>query len=269
MSMSRLTYLDCENIVTIYNSLYTILGIDRNKIEFHLQQLDIENDNRYDTKYGGDLERWILGTLEEEVSIKINLSGVYWFHLTRVPSSTTFEKGILPLGQSLERIWSFLYSLVHNQKSPSEWQRFRQKVETERLSHDAGLYQLKAKHPDQWGPFAILVRDIAFVASEVGNHDYLYVPETVEDICRCFQQEYHFDLLQLFQANTKPCIVKFWTPQVKHSYIGTALYYLYSVLHKQELSIYCNACFDGRGESIKPNQIEKVDFLDYKPQRNA
>ena len=68
---------------------------------------------------------------------------------------------------------------------------------------------MKVRNPFHWGPYAMLVKEIAFVTDEVRNHDYLDAPEIVEDICFTFSDKYNFDLLRIFKSNTYPCIVKF------------------------------------------------------------
>jgi len=73
----------------------------------------------------------------------------------------------------------------------------------------------------------MLVKEIGF--NDVGNHDYLRVPEIVEDICLSFQQQYGIDLFHRYLSNTKSCIVKFYSENVKECYLYSALYYLYCI----------------------------------------
>ena len=51
-------------------------------------------------------------------------------------------------------------------------------------------YQLKTPDPFHWGPFAMLVRDVAFNAKAIGNHDYLWLPEIIEDIFNGYYGKY-------------------------------------------------------------------------------
>lgn len=42
---------------------------------------------------------------------------------------------------------------------------------------------MKLASKQLWGPYAMLVREVAALSKEVGNHDYLDAPEIIEDIC--------------------------------------------------------------------------------------
>jgi hypothetical protein len=81
-------------------------------------------------------------------------------------------------------------------------------------------YNLKTSGSIHWCPYAMLVKDIGF--NDVGNHNYLRVPEIVEDICLSFQQQYGVDLLQRYLNNTKSCIVKFYSNNIKEYYLYSA-----------------------------------------------
>jgi hypothetical protein len=47
------------------------------------------------------------------------------------------------------------------------------------------LYNFKEEGPDDihGGPFGFLVREVAFHSPSLSTHDYLGMPETIEDIC--------------------------------------------------------------------------------------
>ena len=49
-----------------------------------------------------------------------------------------------------------------------------------------------------YGPYAMLVREIAFNSQVVGNHDYLKIPEIIEDMCMDVQKVYGVDALNRF-----------------------------------------------------------------------
>ncbi|AWI03207.1 hypothetical protein [Clostridium drakei] len=50
----------------------------------------------------------------------------------------------------------------------------------------------------------MVVKDAAFSSEEIGNHDYLKIPEIVEDICVCFEKIYG---INLYISNSKSMIV--------------------------------------------------------------
>jgi hypothetical protein len=106
---------------------------------------------------------YLLDAFRRTFHSKFAYDATCWFHLTRVPDSCNFEAGILPLNQALDSIWEFLYSLVRGQISENQWNEFRQGKQ---------FYNFKTENPFHWGPYAILVRDIAFKPEKLGNHDY-------------------------------------------------------------------------------------------------
>ncbi|EQA1213255.1 hypothetical protein AT509_004642 [Escherichia coli] len=52
------------------------------------------------------------------------------------------------------------------------------------------MFQLRTGDKIHWGPFGHLVRELHFNASENGLHDYLWLPELVEDVCKAYQKKY-------------------------------------------------------------------------------
>ena len=112
------------------------------------------------------------------------------------------------------------------------------------------------------GPYAMLIRDTAFKSDEMGNHDYLKVPEIIEDICIRFKEVYSHDLLEMYIKSTQSCIIKFVSDFANPDNISAAIYYLHNKIHHKDLSIYCNNCFDGEGNHIPRENILNVEFLD-------
>ena len=103
------------------------------------------------------------------------------------------------------------------------------------------------------GPFAMLVKDAAFHSNEMGNHDYLRVPEVIQDMGR--EED--------FIRKSVSVIVKFWT-EVEFSpkfYLKPILNYIYYTIHHMEFSIDCNTCFDARNRIIEPKKIVYVEQL--------
>lgn len=255
--------LDCETTDSTYASLEQILGVGRPKLESVFENVDVESfyrDNRYHPQPPESL-------VFSEVSKVITLPGDYdrtcWFHLSRVAPSNNFEQGLLPMGQCLDAIWNFLYSLAKKSVSPGEWGEFRKDMGSH---HHAGLYEMKASDSMHWGPYALLSRDHAFKSEEIGNHDYLGAPEIVEDICICFSERYEFDLLGAFMKKTRPCIVKFFDGP-RSDCVSTALYHLYNTHRGNGCSGQCNTCYDGEGVPVTPERIMKVEFPNYRKRR--
>ncbi len=252
--------LDCESIETTYISLESILGIQRDKIDTAFYSLDIKRFYIDNSDYPEDAKRLVFSVVTNDAPSVPDFDQVCWFHLTRTVETNTFEQGILPLSKQIDSIWDFLYTLVDEGFPKAKWNFFRQALGNDDYAH---LYRMKTSDPLHWGPYAILIRDIAFKAEEVGNHDYLHVPEIIEDICQCFFERYRLDLLSVFLRNTRPCIVKFIDDNPRDEYIMKALYYLYTIYRGEEISQYCNTCFDGRGIPVPKEHILRVEFPDY------
>jgi hypothetical protein len=140
---------------------------------------------------------FIFSKILEKIKESISFNAACWFHLTRTSPNNKFENGILPLGQVIESIWHFLFKLLENSFTKKEWNIFRKEIENNYPNHFADLYRTKVQKSFHWGPFAVLVRDIAFRPEESGSHDYFRTPEIIEDICVCFKEKYSIDLLEI------------------------------------------------------------------------
>jgi hypothetical protein len=255
--------LDCETIDSTYESLEQILGTTRSRLESLFDGLDIESFYRNKPHHPQSPEDLIFSEVRKLATLEGDNDRTCWFHLTRTLVTNTFEQGILPLGKCLDAIWNLLYSLARKHVSVEEWDEFRRDMG----SHDhAGLYEMKVSDPREWGPFALLIKDHAFRSKEIGNHDYLGVPEIVEDICMCFTQKHGFDLLAAFTKKTKPCIVKFFAGP-RSDCVETAIYHLYKAHRGEKCSIQCNTCYDAEGVPVAPDRIMNVEFPTYRTGR--
>ncbi|MEW5818884.1 MAG: hypothetical protein AB1782_01720 [Cyanobacteriota bacterium] len=262
-----LKILDCENKDTTIESLEKITGVARDKIIDFLRLFDIENYYDMYPNYPNTSDV-LFQLFKKKFSPSINIDLIYWFHLTRTYEKNKFKEGILPLNEAKEKIWNFLFSLIDDNFEFNEWQSFRENVENHLNNHYADLYRMKMNDSEHWGPFAMLIKDIALRAMEIGNHDYLKIPEIVEDICESFNNIYEINLTDKFSSKTQSCIVKFKSNSFISNtgkvdkYIGVTLYYLYCLLHNQSLNLDCNICFnDNPGIKIPAKNIIKVEYL--------
>lgn len=62
------------------------------------------------------------------------------------------------------------------------------------------MFQLRTGDKMHWGPYGHLVRELHFHTSENGLHDYLWLPELVEDVCKAYQKKYGHDLNRIISA---------------------------------------------------------------------
>ncbi len=185
----------------------------------------------------------------------IAFEGAYYFHGTRVFDPTTFRRdGILPLGQAIDRLWSSLYALVADTLTEEDWHRLRADVETGAGDHHGYLYRLKTNGPTlHGGPFAMLNPQHHLVARE-GHHDYLAIPEIVEDIARCAG----LDLAQRFKEATTPCIVKFRTTCIDNDILHAGFWYLHGMLEDGQPGRLAQCDYSGEGRAVPPDDIVAV-----------
>lgn len=193
------------------------------------------------------------------------LDYIMWFHLSRSLCPRDYYEGIHPLNVILPKIQKDLYALVSEEINENEWQE---------ICRGAGSgfrewrYNMKISDKCHYGPYAMLVREIAFKSSTVGNHDYLNIPEIIEDMCMDVKKVYGIDLIDRFVRQASPVIVKFKEQLIgdkrDKQYIGTALTYLHNILHEEKLCLMCNTCYSGYGKGINKNDIVSVEILDNK-----
>jgi hypothetical protein len=252
--------LDCESVESTYSSLESILGVSREGIDAVLGPLD-------DKSFSSISDQMILEAVTKEINPTVSYDRVFWFHLTRTIPEANFDEGILPLGQRIESVWAYLYSLIKQDVTENQWSQFRQSLlESQHsypYSHFAHLYRVKAGDSFHWGPYGYLVRDIIFQVSGGDPAHYLRTPEIIEDICQCFKERYRFNLQDAFIKSTKPCVVKFFDNSPKTSYVSAALCYIYDSLHGKEFQPSSCMCFDAEGKTISRDRILKVEFLEH------
>lgn len=131
------------------------------------------------------------------------VTGISWFLLTRTLDGTRFSEGILPLGAALPKLWDILVSI------PKDGNKRRRLEELRVSSVPNYQYQLKVSDKLHHGPHAMLVRESAFNASEMRNHDYLKLPEIIEDVCWGYQERFKESIQDEIMEALRPCIVKF------------------------------------------------------------
>lgn len=256
--------LDCDNEHSMFESIREITGIQKNDLVDLFNHFNLEEFYESNSDFHLSSDKLFLVKLKEISNrSSFHFDKTNWFHLTRTIRANQFEKGILPLGESLDYLWDLLFSLQNGYLSLSEWNQFRYFLESTSYS-DAFQYQLKYKDEFHWGPYAMLIRKVAFYPKEIGNHDYLNVPEIIDDICYPFNEKYGFDLLSRFKEATVPCIVKFETNNSDEQHMGIVVNYLYHRHHNLELSFHCNTTFDGMGKAIPRESILGFEFIEIK-----
>lgn len=251
--------LDCQTVTSTYESLELIMNVSQSDIDgFFDDTGDLELYYKKHPRCDDSGDELLFKLFQKRFKSSTDFDGVYWFHLTRTYSGASFNEGIMPLGLIIDDIWGFLHSLIEKDISKQEWQNFKTNLIVKHKGHGAFLYNFKTSDDLHWGPYAMLVHEVAYCSDEVGNHDYLKIPEIIDDICKSFQEVYGRNLEELFLNNTSSFVVKFIDFETKKSHLEAALYYLYKKHFNEELSIYSNTCFDGGGKIISPDRIVDV-----------
>lgn len=248
--------LDCESRDSALASLSTIYGVPTREITQFLQETDLEK--HYATcDPPNSVDRELALLFEQGFgSISAPISRVFWFHLTRAKPGADFARGILPLDEALNEIWETMLAVFKGTHHETNLRALR------RNGVPDFQYELKVGQPAHGGPFAMLVRESAFRAQEMGNHDYLRLPEIMADICNGYDKTYSEAIHNDLREALVPYIVKFWSnEQSDKSYAEAAMYYLYCTVHGLDLSIYANTCFIGDNNRIPREHIVSVEAI--------
>jgi len=249
--------LDCENYDSSIKCLADAYAAKISDVEALLSALDLEEEYRT-RKIPVPSDEYLAGLFQSRFGRPVHVwDNIYWFHLTRVPANTDFAEGILPLRLALEKIWTALISVQDDARKRAILERLR----------DRGVpdyqYKLKAGVPLHDGPYAMLVRESAFHSAAMWNHDYLKMPEIIEDICNGYERHSGERICDEIANALKPCIVKFEdsdSADDRHL-MHVVLYYCWSKCRNEELCHLANTCFDAKGKIIPRSAIRKIEFL--------
>lgn len=124
-------------------------------------------------------------------------------------------------------------------------------------------FGMKVSNSLQWGPYAILVREVALHARTLGQHDYLDMPEIIEDLCEDVRLASGLDLLPVFKQRWKSVLVKFTAPAGDSAdyAVAVALCYLREVALKGRPGHGSVWCFDGGNTPVPVHRIAAVEWV--------
>ncbi len=250
--------LDCENLHTTLNSISNIYGASRNDISSYLKGFNLE---QYYLEKELDKKEEIKNTLirlfsNEFRELETTPDLIYWFHGTRVLKEEKFKEGILPLGLAIGKIWKTLFKIFSDSPHKEKLSDLKTKGITD--FH----YQTRLPESSLWGPYARLVKEAAFQNEELWSHDYLKIPEIIEDICKSYSIEYGESIIEDVKNALVACIVKFRSiNNVNKWQVYTALFYLYHELNNFPLIFGCDTSYDAKNEVIPKSDIVKIEFI--------
>jgi len=250
--------LDCESYKSAMKSLEVIYGIKTDEIKSFFNSFDLDaHCEIHDPDCMGDQE--LRNVFEQQIKLNPKkLDKVCWFHLTRALPDETFKEGILPLSKSLEKVWSVFYEVFRDTKHYNNIKTLKVK------GVDDFQYNLKSSSIIHSGPYAMLVKEVAFDSKNIGNHDYLRMPEIMEDICNGYQKKYGSSIFEELYKSLSPIIIKFISgKKIDESCVGAALHYAYQSNKLSNMSISSNTCFDGGNLIIPFDEILNIDSVNF------
>ena len=246
--------LDCATYLSTIKSISRLYGQTIDEVKKFLINLDLDEYFRINNPDGTGYDVLFMLFENKFGKPKQEIEKVCWFHLTSTTIDTDFKDGLLSLSDSLDSVWDKLEIILHN---TSHLQNIMNLRKNGVPSHD---FILKTKDENNYGPFAILIRDLAF---ELGHKKYLMMPEIIEDILEGYKKKFVKDIRDLVGKSLKPCIVKFWSKKrIDEDCIKTAVDYLHTYLRGNNYTLYSNTCYDGYNEKIPFEQIQKIEYLE-------
>lgn len=250
--------LDCETPETTLTSICRAYRCDANVIISALEKIDLEAIYESAPWPAVPPEEFLFDFVVNELGEPELPDEIYWFHFTRTTSGCSFKEGILPLGAVLPKVWDTLIDIASSASAKGNLRHLRENGVPD------FQYGLKAPDSVHWGPYGYLVREVADHARNLSQHDYLAMPEIVEDICNGYEKRFGASLIEHFRRELKPCAVKFVMPAGSRGFdtLRVALSYLYSSVKQEELGQSCITCFDGEGIAVPVERILSVTFVE-------
>lgn len=253
--MSDNFLLDCETGDSAIESLCSAFSCSTETLSRLLFSIDIDAVYK---KHWRDInvpaEEYLYSYAVQRLGPHKPLRAVCWFHLTRTLKDNDFNSGIWPLGKSLDSVWDMMISIPQDRM-------VRERLLQMRKSRSVAdwQYSMKSKDPVHWGPYGILVKDVAFCAKDLGQHDYLGMPEIIEDICNGYNAQHGESISEIYSNALIPKIVKFKSShRLDSRCVEAAISYVYTHIRKQPPCCWSVTCFDGAGVTISTEDILSV-----------
>jgi len=250
--------LDCESFDSALKTSAAILRMSGAELHERLKTFDydlVPPSEQQQHPYEDLVVLHAVGCHPDDLPVS---AVTFWHHATRTLPAERFVDGILPLPLVVEKLWKLLGELALPWSSTEQWRTFRQSMS----GQGAQQYWGKFTFQPGGGPYAFLVRPVIHLGERLGNHDYLGIPEIVEDICIAYEEMCGHDLAEPFKQATRPCIVRFRSSQPWPGALQAALVFLQSVIADGRPSRYGNTCFDGRGTAIPSSDIVGIEWFE-------
>ncbi|EJT9122825.1 hypothetical protein N3883_004373 [Escherichia coli] len=249
--------LDCSSRSQALNTLSAGFGCPPEKLKKVLLSLDLKHIYETDQSIMVDANQYLKDYVSAELGEPGPFSRAFWFHGTRTFAGNTFPRGLLALNHSKSLAAKMLVDLA-----PDELVRKRLRQWFETGDVPDALFQLRTGDSMHWGPYGHLVRELHFHARENGLHDYLHLPELVEDVCNAYLKQYGHDLTAYYLKVLHPCIIWFEADiSYEKGAIETALAYAYTSVRALPPDCHATIGIDCKGKSVSRSSIAKIEFL--------
>jgi hypothetical protein len=237
--------LDCSNYGSIKSSLCSIFRADEDSLILKIRSIDIRSN------YDNPPEDIIYSEIIQKFGMPNSDASVIWCHATRVEDEYSFLRhGILPKSSMRKILYPRLETLAEGLECEGK------------NPFSNSIFGKEFLGKDDEGPFAFLFKDVAIHAPGV-NHSYVEAPEMVEDIAGTLLGQNFQQLVERFQAITKPFIVSFSADLQIHE-LTRALLYLKLVEDGYghfEAASAANTFYTADGNPIPTSRIIKIEAV--------
>ncbi len=175
--------LDCSTRSQALLSLSSGFGCSVMELKKVLLSLDLEQIYETDHSIMIDSRQYLREYVCRELGIPGEFTTAYWFHGTRTSADNTFENGLLALNQTESLVMDMLVNLAPDAEVKEKLQAW---------NFHAGvpdhLFRTRTRDKMHWGPYGHLVREVHLHARKLWQHDYVRLPELVEDVCNAYKK---------------------------------------------------------------------------------
>ncbi|WKE04533.1 hypothetical protein [Enterobacter asburiae] len=249
--------LDCSSRSQALHTLSAGFGCPPEKLKKVLLSLDLEHIYETDQSIIVDANQFLKDYVSAELGEPGPFRRALWFHGTRTFVDNTFPAGLLALNHSESLAMKMLLNHAPNdivRKHLQEW------VVPGGVPDE--MFQLRTGDKTHWGPYGHLVRELHFHARKNGLHDYLRLPELVEDVCNAYQEQYGHDLTPHYLRVLHPCIIWFQADIIyEKGALETALAYAYTSVRDLPPDTNATLGIDCEGKSVSRSAIARIEFL--------
>ncbi|EOA3638208.1 MULTISPECIES: hypothetical protein [Klebsiella pneumoniae complex] len=249
--------LDCSTRSQVLLTLSAGFGCAVAEMENVLLSIDLEKIYETDHSIMIDSSQYLREYVYSELGIPGTFTTALWFHGTRTFADNTFENGLFALNQSESLVMDMLVNLAPDAEAKERLQAWNFHAAVPDF-----LFQTRTKEKIHWGPYGHLVREVHLHARKLWQHDYVRLPELVEDVCNAYKKTYGRDLTEYFLKVLNPCIVWFRANiDYQEGALEAALSYAYTSVRKLPPESDAVYGIDRHGKRVSADDIVNVEFI--------